>query len=78
VTEARVRSVVSNVLGLDPSVIGDDTSPDTVEEWDSVSHMNLVLALEEEFGVKFTEDQIIEMLSYKLILHTVKESLERS
>jgi acyl carrier protein len=35
--------------------------------------MNLVIALEEEFGVNFPEDKIVEMLNYPLIVHVVKE-----
>jgi len=49
------------------SAIGDDASPDTIENWDSLRHMNLVLALEEEFGIELTDDQTVEIMSYPLI-----------
>jgi acyl carrier protein len=44
-----------------------------VEQWDSLRHMNLVVALEEEFRVRFTDQQIDELLSLRLILLTLKE-----
>jgi len=37
-----------------------------------LKHMNLIVALEEEFGVTFSEDEIVEMLNYKLIKETLK------
>jgi acyl carrier protein len=40
---------------------------DTVDSWDSLKHLNLVLALEEQFGVSLTEEQSFEILSYPLI-----------
>ncbi len=53
--------------------ITEDSSPDTVEKWDSLKHMNLILALEEEFDVQFSDDEVVEMLSVELILLTLKE-----
>jgi acyl carrier protein len=35
-----------------------DSSPEKIESWDSLNHLNLVLALEQEFSVKFTPDEI--------------------
>ena len=49
--------------------IDDNTSPDTLESWDSLKHMNLIIALEEEFLVDLSDEDIIEMINYKLIFH---------
>ncbi len=74
--ETRLKRVLANVLGVDESNINDSTSPEAIEAWDSLKHMNIVVALEEEFGVQFTDEQIVEMLNYKLILYTLTESLK--
>jgi len=50
-----------------------DSSPETVENWDSLKHMNLILALEEEFNITFSDVEIVEMLSVKIIVKTLKE-----
>ena len=68
-----LHQVMSDILLIDPTTINDDTSVDTVETWDSLKHLNLVLALEEKFDVSFTEDQTIEMLSYPLIRIVLQE-----
>ena len=57
------------------SEIDENASPDTIETWDSLAHMNLIVALEEEFGVTFTNDEIMEMLNYKLIFEILKSKI---
>jgi acyl carrier protein len=66
-TDAELRQVMADVFGLDAAEIGDDASIDTIEAWDSLKHLNLVLALEESFGVSFTEEETVEILNYELI-----------
>jgi acyl carrier protein len=57
--------------------VSEDSSPDTISGWDSLAHMNLVLALEEELGVEFTDVQIVDMLNAELIMMAVAEARER-
>ena len=66
-TGDRIKSVMSNVFALSVEKINDDASQDSLEAWDSLKHMNLIVALEEEFGIEFDEDDIGELLNYKLI-----------
>lgn len=65
--EVLLRKTVSGVLGISSESLNDDSSMDTVKEWDSLKHLNLVLGVEQAFGISFTEEQILEMLSYPLI-----------
>lgn len=71
--DEKIKSVMATVFGMDVSEINENSSPDVIEEWDSLNHMNLIVALEEEFGVEFSEDQIASMLNYKLIKLTLEE-----
>jgi acyl carrier protein len=71
--EDKVFAIVSKVMSYPMSNINIDSSPDTIEEWDSVKHINLMMALEEEFDVQFSPDEISDMLNVKLILLTLKE-----
>lgn len=70
----RVKKIMAQLFNIDEKIINDDTSSDTITNWDSIAHMNLVVALEEEFGITFNDQQMIEMLNYPLILLTVKEA----
>lgn len=71
--EQKLKEVLARIFNVSIDTITADASPDTIESWDSLRHMNLVLALEEEFGVELTDDQVVEILSYKLIRIVLQE-----
>lgn len=71
--EQQLKTVLARVFNVDLLDVTEDASPDTIESWDSLRHMNLVLALEEEFGVELTDEQVVEILSYKLIKIVLNE-----
>lgn len=63
----RLREVMSAVLGVAPSGIRADASSTTISEWDSVRHLQLMLALEEEFGIQLETDELVSLTSVPLI-----------
>jgi acyl carrier protein len=65
--ESRLKTVIAAILELEPGDITEDSSSDTIEQWDSLRHMNLVLALEDEFGVSIPDGEAADITSYKLI-----------
>ncbi len=71
----RVRSVVAQVLELPEEQLDAASSPDTIEIWDSLQHLNMVLALEQEFNLQFTPEEIEQMLSLELMTLLVEEKL---
>lgn len=71
--EEKVKLVVAQVMEIPVESVHEDSSPDTIATWDSLKHMNLVLALEQSFGVTFSEEQIAEMMSVEIIIATLKE-----
>jgi len=71
--EIKLKSVLASIFQVDVILINDETSVDSVEGWDSLTHMNLVLALEQVFNVSFTEEQTVEILNYPLIVITLAE-----
>ena len=56
---ARVQEVFRDELELDDLVLNEETTADDVEEWDSLSHIQLVVAIEKAFGIKFTSREIL-------------------
>lgn len=73
--EDTLRDVMATVLGIAADSITDETSMDTVESWDSIKHMNLVLAIEEEFGVSIPDEDAANITSYALIRLVLNEQL---
>jgi acyl carrier protein len=48
------------------------SSNESIDNWDSFSHMDLILSLENEFEITFTNDEIVEMLNIKKIFEILK------
>ena len=73
--EDKIFEIVSKVMGIPMSNVNIDSSPDTIVEWDSLKNINLMMALEEEFDVQFSPEEISDMLNMKLILLTLNQSI---
>jgi len=57
----RFRGVLGEILGLDPARVDDATSPQTVKQWNSMTHMKLVARLEQEFGLRLAVRDVIRV-----------------
>ena len=51
----------AEVLRVDPASLDENSSPDTVKQWDSLAAMNLVVAIEERFQVQLSTKEIMKM-----------------
>ena len=69
----RILKIVNQVMDVPLEQLSEESSPDTVKNWDSLKHMNLILALEEEFEVTFSDEEIVDLLSVEIIVETLKE-----
>jgi acyl carrier protein len=67
VNEQLLKNTLATVFNVPVDIIGEDSSMDTLSRWDSVKHLNLVLAIEDAFNVSLTEEQSLEILSFPLI-----------
>jgi acyl carrier protein len=76
--EDRIKDVMAAVFEVPVDEINDDSSPDNVKSWDSLKHMNLIVALEEEFRVQFTDEEMVEMMNYKLIKSILGDKVKES
>ncbi|MBT9459532.1 MAG: acyl carrier protein [Burkholderiaceae bacterium] len=70
-----VKKVMASVLEVDEASLNDDSSMDNVPGWDSLKQMNLVLALEESFGVSIPDEDAGNATSYKLLALVLEEQL---
>ena len=74
--EETLKQVMATLLNVDAAAIGPDASMDTIASWDSLRHMNLVLALEEEFKVAIPDEDAGNITSYKLIKLVLEDLLK--
>jgi acyl carrier protein len=63
----QLTRILADTLGISACEIGDDSSMDTLPAWDSVAHLNLVMSIEQEFGVQFSPEELMEMRSLPAI-----------
>jgi acyl carrier protein len=47
----RVQQIAADVFGVDPAALTSSSTPDDIDTWDSVAQLNLLVALEDEFGI---------------------------
>lgn len=71
----RIIGVMAVVFEINANVINSDVSPITLERWDSLKHMNLIAALEEEFSIRFPDHLIEELTSLEFIENNVEKLL---
>ena len=58
--------------------ISGDTVADDIPTWDSLNHINLILALEEEFGIQFASQEVMSMASVSDLYTLLETKLETS
>ena len=73
----RVQTIAADVLKVPAAEITPRSSPETVANWDSVQHLNLVLALEEEFALQFEPEEMDGMVGIDRILSVVEAKLQQ-
>ena len=56
---AKVEEIFREELELDDLILTDETTAEDVEGWDSLSHIQLVAAMEEAFGIEFSSREIL-------------------
>ena len=69
----RLTEVFQNVFDDDEIEIGRDTTADDIEDWDSLEHINLIAAVEREFGVKFTMKEVSTMKNVGEMIDIITE-----
>ncbi len=73
--DAQLTILFESILGLPKEQFNDDTSTDNTAGWESVAHLNLIMAIEETFGISFMPEDTMEMTSVRLIKLVLDEKL---
>ena len=73
--DQTIRELMSIILNIDAASIDDGTSMDNTPGWDSANHINLILALEDEFSISFEVSEFELMVSYCDLVQVVEAKL---
>ena len=68
-TKSKLLDILTTILGKN---VDETCSAETMEAWDSLTHIEIIVTIEEEFGIKIPQGKIPELKSFKSLLETVK------
>jgi len=71
----KIRSITAEVLQVPANQLTSQSSPDNIEAWDSIHHLNLILAFEQEFAVQFEPEEVEQMNNFGRILDVLEDKL---
>lgn len=71
----KLNDIFVDVLDLDEVALTDSTTADDIEEWDSLSHVQLVVAIEKAFGIKFTALEIMKWKNVGGLVDSIAQKL---
>ena len=71
----KLNEVFRDVFEDDDITVNDQTTADDIEDWDSLEHINLINAVEQEFGIKFNMGQIVSMKNVGEMVTIIESNL---
>ncbi len=71
--DSRIKEVMSAVFGVEADTINEESSQDNIESWDSIKTLDLIVSLEEEFGVTIPLEEVGNMVNFKYIKLIIEE-----
>lgn len=72
--EKKLKEIIALTLRIEEHMINEESSSKTIDAWDSLNHMNLIVAIEEEFDISFDDEAITDLTNYKSLLNYLKSS----
>ena len=69
----RIKEVMSAVFEVDVDSINEESSQDNISGWESIKTLDLIVALEEEFGITIPLEEVGNMINYKYIKLMIEE-----
>ena len=74
--QSQVRDILADVLDLPDLTVTEQTTAEDVEGWDSFNHINIVVALESKFGIKFHTAEVEELRNVGDLVDLVEKKLK--
>ena len=72
-SELLIKQIMADVLSVDAETIDEQTCMRNLGTWDSLAHINLITAIEQEFDTTFDIDDIERMVSFGEIMNVLEK-----
>lgn len=73
--EEKVLETMSKTFNIDISLLSEKTSKKDLSQWDSMSHLNLIIDIENEFKITFENDEIISIVDFNSLINVIKNKI---
>ena len=73
-SDDEVRRIFASTFKVSPEAIAPDTSPETIDAWDSFGHMRLVTAVEAQLSIRLTMEEILGIDSFAALCRTIDKA----
>jgi len=73
-TRRRLRKVIADVLECQESELPDNPHQESIDKWDSLEHLRLIMAVESEFDIRFKTERIPGLTSLELLLSEINNA----
>jgi len=77
-TREKLTNVFRETFGDESIVISDETTANDIEGWDSLSHVNLIIAIELAFDIEFTTSEIISFENVGQMIACIEEKIKKT
>lgn len=72
----RLQEIFRDVFDEEDLEIREDMSAKDIDDWDSLAQINLIVAIEKEFGVKFNLDEVSQLKNIGEMLELISKKIE--
>ena len=70
--EEKVLEIMSKTFNIDVLLLSKKTSKKDLSQWDSMSHLNLIVDIENEFNIRFSNEEMVTIIDFKSLLKIIK------
>ena len=70
--ENKIKKIIADTFEISEAMINDETTTESIDDWSSLRHINLMSNLENEFNIKFDAIEIVVLTSYYSIKNAIK------
>lgn len=60
-SDSAIREMAAQILGVAASSLTDESSPETIDQWDSLNHLQLITAIEQRFDLTLPMAAVMEI-----------------
>ena len=72
---ADLNEVFRDVFDDESITVTEETTSDDIDDWDSLEHINLIAAVEQQFGIKFNMGQIVTMKNVGEMVNIIESQI---